>query len=479
MDSDQHCSYRSPLETRNASRQMRAIWSPRNKFSAWRRIWLALAESQEELGLPISQEQLSQLRETLQEIDFEAAARYEKKLRHDVMAHVHAWGDLAPEARGIIHLGATSQDIVCNGDLMQVREGLQLLELKIARVIHRLGLFAVQWRDLPTLGFTHYQPAQPTTVGKRATTWAQDLLIGLEDVRSRRLGLRWRGMRGATGTQASFLALFEGDGEKVRMMEQLVGDKLGFADVQAWPVSGQTYPRLYDAQVVSSLAITAAAIHKMCNDLRLLSNRREIEEPFEQDQIGSSAMAYKRNPMRCERATGLSRFVMSLVQNPLDTAATQWFERTLDDSSNRRLSLPESMLALDGALDIMINVTSGLVVYPKVIQQHLAAELPFMATENILMEAAKLGVDRQEGHEAIRQHSHEAATRIKSGLDNDLVERLKSDPLFKDVPIDELMDPASHVGLAAEQVDQFTLDVVEPIRLRYKGQLDDQEELNV
>ena len=334
---DLNATYRSPLTTRNASPEMAALFSPRKRVETWRRIWLALAESQHELGLPITAEQVADLREHLEDIDFEAAAAHEKRLRHDVMAHVHTYGERAASAHGVIHLGATSQDIVCNADLLIMREGLELITAKTAMVIDRLGTFSARTRGIPTLGFTHYQPAQPTTVGRRATTWAQDFVIALEELEMRLDGLRLRGMRGATGTQASFLGLFEGDAAKVDRMETLVAEKLGWDPHHCWPVSGQTYPRLVDAQVLSSLAITATAVHKTCNDLRLLANLGEIREPIESNQIGSSAMAYKRNPMRCERATGLAEFVMSLSQNAFDTAATQWLERTLDDSANRRL----------------------------------------------------------------------------------------------------------------------------------------------
>jgi adenylosuccinate lyase len=465
-----HTSYQSPLESRYASKEMRAIWSAQRKFSTWRRIWLALAESQRELGLSISQQQIDELRRHLDDIDFAAAEKYEAKLRHDVMAHVHTLGDQAPTARPIIHLGATSQDIVCNADLIQIRDSLQLIASKLARVIDALANFAIEYRDLPTLGFTHFQPAQPTTVGKRTTLWAYDFVLALEDVEVRLERLRLRGIKGATGTQASFLALFNGDERKVDQLDRLFAAKLG------WPsdpdclfaVSGQTYPRITDAQVVNSLAVVAAAAHKLCNDIRLLANRKEIEEPFEKDQIGSSAMAYKRNPMRCERATGMARFVMTLAQSPLQTAAEQWLERTLDDSSNRRLVLPEAFLALDGVLDVLHNVASGLVVYEKTIRANLMAELPFMATENILMAAVSSGADRQEAHEVIRQHSQAAALRVKSeGEPNDLLDRLRDEPMFKNIDWDSVLDPRTYVGRAPEQVDRFIEQVVEPIRARY------------
>ncbi len=477
---DVHGGYRSPLETRNASPEMRAIFSSRRKFGYWRRIWVALATAQRTLGLPIDSAQVDALEQAVDDIDFDAAAAHERRLRHDVMAHVHAFGDRVPEAAGIIHLGATSQDVVCNADLMIQRDALCLTAGKIASVIDRLGRFASTHRALPTLGFTHYQPAQPTTVGKRATLWAQDLLIGLEEIEGIRDGLRLRGMRGATGTQASFLGLLDRDEEKVRELERLVAERLEWPADATWAVSGQTYPRLADARLLNGLALVAAAIHKCCNDLRLLANLKEVEEPFEADQIGSSAMAYKRNPMRCERATGLSRFVMNLVGNGLDTAATQWFERTLDDSSNRRLSIPEAFLALDGALDIMENVTSGLVVHERVVAAHLASELPFMATEDLMLEAARRGGDRQHLHEVIRTASMEAARRIKhEGGENDLIDRLRATPEFAELPIDDLMDPARFIGLAPAQVDAFVEHRIEPIRMRYAGQIDGKADLRV
>lgn len=472
--------YQSPLETRNASREMRGIFSAQQKFQFWRQIWIALAESQQELGLPITDQQLDAMRANAKDIDFEKAAEHERRLRHDVMAHVHTFGDAAPEAAGIIHLGATSQDVVCNADILIQRDAIQLIANKLARVVDRLGDFAQTWKDLPTLGWTHFQPAQPTTVGKRATLWAQDLAECLEEIEHRGTSLRLRGMRGATGTQASFLALFDRDASKVEELERLMAKRLGWKPGLVWNVSGQTYPRLADAQLLSSLAITAAAIHKCCNDLRLLANLREVEEPFEANQIGSSAMAYKRNPMRCERATGLARFVMSLNSNGLDTAATQWMERTLDDSANRRLSIPEAFLALDGALDILANVTSGLVVHPAVVKARLDAELPFIATEDLLMDAVRRGGDRQEVHEIIRKASMEAARRIKEeGLPNDLLARLKEEAVFKDTPFDELLDPTRYVGRASEQVDNFVETVVEPIRSRYEGNLAADVELHV
>lgn len=465
--------YQSPLESRYASKAMREIWSAHRKFSTWRRLWLALAEAEQQLGLPITDEQLDELRAHLDDIDYEAASRHESRLRHDVMAHIHALGEIAPMAKPIIHLGATSQFVNCNTELLQMRDALALIASKIARVIHALGLFAIEYRDVPTLGFTHYQPAQPTTVGKRATLWAYDLVLSLEDVEHRLDTLRFRGAKGATGTQASFLSLFDGDETKVEQLDALVTEKMDWPASMRFAVTGQTYPRLVDAQILNTLAVAAAGIHKCCNDIRLLANRKELEEPFEKDQIGSSAMAYKRNPMRCERATGMARFVMSLAQNPLNTAAAQWFERTLDDSANRRLALPEAFLALDGVLDILHNVASGLVVYEKTIRANLMAELPFMASENIMMAAVAQGADRQEAHEVIRSHSQAAAERVKreGAADNDLLTRLRDEPMFKGVDLDAVLDPTVYVGRAPEQVDQFIHEVVEPIRSRYQEQL--------
>ncbi len=466
---DEHSGYRSPLESRNASAQMRWTWSARRKFGTWRRIWLALAQAQHEVGLPITVQQLEQLRAHLDDIDFAAADAHEARLRHDVMAHVHAFGEAAPAARGILHMGATSQDVVCNADTIILHEALTIIARKLAMLVDRTGRFATEHRALATLGFTHYQPAQPTTVGKRATLWGQDFAIALAEVELRLDGLRLRGLRGATGTQASYLGLLGGDAAKVDDLESRFVKHLGWPTDRRWSVCGQTYPRLADAQLLASLAIAGAAIHKCCNDLRLLANLKEVEEPFEKEQIGSSAMAYKRNPMRCERATGLARFVMNLSHNALDTAATQWLERTLDDSSNRRLTLPEAFLALDGALDIMANVMGGLVVYPRTIQAHLLAELPFMASEDILLAATKRGADRQDAHEAIRRHSQAAALAVKSeGRANDLLERLRADPMFHGLDLDRVMDPAAFIGLAPEQVDRFVHDVVAPIRDRYR-----------
>jgi len=475
-----HAGYRSPLETRNASREMRAIWSEQRKFSTWRRIWLALAESQHELGMPVAKAQVDAIRAHLDDIDFGAAAEHEARLRHDVMAHVHALGDAAPEARAIIHFGATSQDVVCNADILVLRDALALAAGKVARVVDRLGRFATTWRATPTLGFTHFQPAQPTTVGKRATLWAQDFAIALEQIEFAAASLRLRGLRGATGTQASYLGLLDGDAAKVDELERRFAAKLGWPADRMLAVCGQTYPRLVDAQIVSALAVAASAAHKCATDIRLLANRKEVEEPFEKDQIGSSAMAYKRNPMRCERACGLARFVMGLVGDPLQTHATQWLERTLDDSSNRRLVLPEAFLALDGVLDILANVADGLVVWEATVAANLASELPFMASENIMLAATRAGADRQEAHEVIRVHSMAAAEEVKRhGRPNDLIARLRKDPFFAKVDLDGALDPARFVGRAPEQVDRFVAEVVEPIRRRHASALGARAELRV
>ena len=461
-----HTHYRSPLETRNASAEMLTIWSPQRKFSTWRRLWLALAEGEKQLGLRITDEQIAQLREHLDDIDFQKADEYERRFRHDVMAHIHTYGDAAPAAREIIHLGATSQFVNCNTELMLLRDSLQLVSAKLAAVVIQLGNFALLYRDLPTLAFTHFQPAQPTTVGKRAAMWAQELILCRERLEHTRSTLKMRSIKGATGTQASFLDLFHGDAEKVYALEKFICDRFGFDST--YPATGQTYPRVVDAMVLSDLACTAAALHKLCSDLRLLAHRKEIEEPFEKDQVGSSAMPYKRNPMRCERATGLCRFVMNLAGNAYDTAATQWLERTLDDSANRRLSLPESFLALDGALDICGNVTLGLVVYEKTITRNLLAELPFMASENLMMKAVQLGRDRQQVHEAIRRHARDAAQRVKNdGADNDLLDRLRSEPLLEGVDIDAETDPKQFIGLAPQQVERFHKQYIQPLIQEY------------
>lgn len=471
--------YENPLISRYASREMATLWGAQRKFSTWRRLWVALAEAQAELGLPISPQQLAELKANVDNIDFEQAKRYEREKRHDVMAHVATYGDCCPQAAGIIHWGATSCFVTDNTDLLLIQESLQLVARRLAAVIDALGKFAQQYRDLACLAYTHLQPAQPTTVGKRATLWAYDLVLDLAEVEHRLAQLKARSTKGTTGTQASFLNLFNGDHEKVRHLEKRVAEKLGFAETYA--VTGQTYPRKIDSQVLDVLSGVAQSAHKAATDLRLLQSVKELEEPFESGQIGSSAMAYKRNPMRAERICGLSRFVINLAGNASDTLATQWMERTLDDSANRRLSLPQAFLGIDAILLIYHNIASGLVVYPQVIERRLREELPFMATENILMAAVGQGGNRQELHERIRTHSQAAAEQVKlHGKPNDLLQRLSDDPAFGglnfvDLPLNELLD----VGRSAEQVDEFVADQVEPIRARYQNQLAEQEELKV
>ena len=471
-----HDTYTSPLAERNASPEMLRLWSPRHKFGTWRKIWLAVAEAQHELGLPGTKEQVEELRAHLDvtDEDMARAKEHERRLRHDVMAHVHAWGDRCPKAKGIIHLGMTSQDVVCNADLSILFESVTLIANKAFRVIDALSRFAAQWSQLPTLGFTHYQPAQPTTVGRRAAGWAYDLTLCEDRLGGTRCGLRLRGLKGATGTQASFLSLFGNDGMAVRQFEinayeRFMPDPLLDRDYE---VIGQTYPRVVDTFILADLASVASVLHKIATDIRLLSNRKELDEPFGESQIGSSAMPYKRNPMRCERICGLSRFVMNLVGNAYDTAATQWLERTLDDSSNRRLSLPEAFLALDGALDLMHNVASGLEVHEATVRANLMAELPFMASENILMAAVKAGGDRQELHEVIRQHAQAAGLRVKKeGKPNDLIAPHKAAPNFASVNLDEVLDPMAYVGRSVEQVDRFLKEVVAPLREQYADAL--------
>ena len=460
-------TYSSPLAERNASREMLRIFSPDEKFSLWRKLWLELARQQKMLGLTrITDAALADMAAHLTDIDYARAADWEKRLRHDVMAHVHTFEEAAPAAKGIIHLGATSQYVVDNADLIIMRNGLKLLCRRLAAVIDALATFADKWKHLPTLGYTHYQPAQLTTVGKRATLWAQDLAIDLAELEHRIATLKFRGVKGTTGTQASFLSLFDGDHNKVKELDRRVTSTFGFD--ASFTVTGQTYPRKVDAAIVNSLAQCAASVHRMCNDVRLLAGMKQLEEPFEAEQVGSSAMAYKRNPMRCERATGLSRLVLSLASSPMMTAAEQWFERTLDDSSNKRVSIPEAFLALDGCLLILTNVSRGLVVYPNVINSFVQAELPFMATEEILMAAVQKGGDRQELHESIRHHSMAAARQVKeNGLGNDLLHRLKSDPAFAGVDVEGVLDASRFVGRAPEQVDEFIAEVVTPIRQRY------------
>jgi len=474
--------YTSPLASRNASAEMLAIWSPRHKFTTWRRIWIAVARAQQACGLGIGDAQIAEM-EAHAEVtdeDLALAAEYEKQLRHDVMAHVHAFGDRCPNARPIIHLGCTSQDIVCNADILLIDHANQLIRAKTLRAILDLAETGAEYIDLPTLGYTHYQPAQPTTVGRRCAGWAADLF----EVRGANNTSVIRGLRGATGTQASFLNLFDGDGASVERMEShFIRSMMGIAaengnrqELDTFVLTGQTYPRVQDINTLAPLAAIAAVLHKIATDIRLLSNRKELDEPFGTSQIGSSAMPYKRNPMKCERICGLSRFVMNLVGNAYDTAATQWLERTLDDSSNRRLSLPESFLALDGALDLMHQVASGLVVNEAMVRKNLMDELPFLATENILMEAVKAGGDRQDLHEKIRVHAQAAGARVKQeGLGNDLIERLRNDDAFASVhhmlTEDALLDPMRYVGRSVEQTERFVREVVEPLRNHYADDL--------
>ncbi len=476
--SDNLNQYQNPLITRYASAEMSEVWSPQRKFSAWRRLWVALAEAEAELGLPITRQQIEQLKEHVDDIDFDAAGRYERRLRHDVMAHVYAYGDACPEARAIIHLGATSCFVTDNTDLLLLRESLRLVHGRVVAVIDALVRFARKYRDLPCLALTHMQPAQPTTVGKRACLWAYDLVLDLGEIEHRLAELKARGAKGTTGTQASFLRLFDGDHKKARRLEELVCRKIGFEE--SYAVTGQTYPRKIDSQVLAVLSGVAQSAHKAATDLRLLAHRKELEEPFEKEQIGSSAMAYKRNPMRSERICSLGRFVISLESSAAHTAATQWLERTLDDSANRRLVLPQAFLATDAVLLLYHNVAAGLVVYPKVIAAHLEAELPFMATENILMAAVAAGGDRQDLHERIRRHSQAAAAAVKQqGGRNDLLDRLAADEAFANVDLAAVLEPLQFTGRATQQVDEFIAQVVDPIRAKYPSVLDSDAAVNV
>jgi len=470
--------YVSPLVERNASKEMAELFGAQKKFSTWRRLWLELAKAQKKLGLNIKRSQINQMARHLDDIDFVKAAQYEKKFRHDVMAHIHTFGDVAPKAAPIIHLGAASCYIGDNADLIIMRQGMQVVAGKLATVIDLLGKFAQQYREMPTLGFTHYQPAQLTTVGKRATLWCYEFVMDLQEIEHRIENLPFRGVKGTTGTQASYLALFDGKHSKVKLLDRMVAEAFGFKKICA--VTGQTYQRKIDTLIVNALASVAQSAHKMCNDIRLLANLKEIEEPFEKSQVGSSSMAYKRNPMRCERATALSRFVLSLAGSPAMTASEQWLERTLDDSANRRIVIPEAFLAVDGILEILINVADGLVVYPKVIAARVAAELPFMATENILMAGVKAGGNRQELHEKIRLHSHAAAAQVKQfGRPNDLIARLRADVAFAKVDFAKVLNPKAYVGRAPQQVGEFIRSVVTPIRKKYRKELGRKTELSV
>ena len=472
--------YVSPLSERYASKEMQYIFSPDMKFRTWRRLWIALAETEKELGLNITQEQIDELKAHKDDINYDVAKERERQVRHDVMSHVYAYGVQCPKAKGIIHLGATSCYVGDNTDIIVMAEALKLVQKKLVNVIAELSKFADKYKEQPTLAFTHFQPAQPTTVGKRATLWTQEFLMDLEDLEYVMGTLKLLGSKGTTGTQASFLELFEGDQETIDKIDPMIAEKMGFK--QCYPVSGQTYSRKVDTRVLNILAGIAASAHKMSNDIRLLQHLKEVEEPFEKSQIGSSAMAYKRNPMRSERIASLSRYVMVDALNPAITSATQWFERTLDDSANKRLSIPEGFLAIDGILDLCLNVVDGLVVYPKVIEKHMMAELPFMATENIMMDAVKAGGDRQELHERIRELSMEAGRTVKvEGKDNDLLERIAADPAFN-LTIEELrksMEPSRYVGRAKEQTVTFIEKTVQPVLDAHKDMLGMTAEINV
>ena len=472
--------YTSPLSERYASKEMQYIFSQDMKFRTWRRLWIALAETEKELGLNITQEQIDELKAHADDINYDVAKAREKEVRHDVMSHVYAYGVQCPKAKGIIHLGATSCYVGDNTDIIVMTEALKLVQKKLVNVIAELSKFADKYKDQPTLAFTHFQPAQPTTVGKRATLWTQEFMMDLEDLEYVLGTIKLLGSKGTTGTQASFLELFDGDQETIDKIDPMIAAKMGFKE--CYPVSGQTYSRKVDTRVVNVLAGIAASAHKMSNDIRLLQHLKEVEEPFEKSQIGSSAMAYKRNPLRSERIASLSRYVMVDALNPAITSATQWFERTLDDSANKRLSVPEGFLAIDGILDLCLNVVDGLVVYPKVIEKHMMAELPFMATENIMMDAVKAGGDRQELHERIRELSMEAGKNVKvEGKDNNLLELIAADPAFN-LTLEELqktMYPKKYVGRAKEQTENFISKVVKPVLDSHSEMLGMTAEINV
>ncbi len=460
--------YESPLSARYAGTEMKFLFSPDKKFKTWRKLWIALAEAEKDLGLPITQEQIDEMKQFAEDINYDVAQARENIVRHDVMSHVYAFGEQCPKAKPIIHLGATSCYVGDNTDIIIMTEALRLISKKLVQVIHALSHFALKYKDLPTLGFTHFQPAQPTTVGKRATLWIQDLLMDLEDIEYQLSKAKLLGQKGTTGTQASFLELFEGDHDKCKQLDQKIAEKMGFS--ACFAVSGQTYTRKLDSQILAVLSGIAQSASKFANDIRLLQHLKEIEEPFEKNQIGSSAMAYKRNPMRTERICALARYVMVDSLNPMITASSQWFERTLDDSANKRISIPEAFLAVDGILDLYNNVADGLVVYPKVIEQHLLQELPFMATENIMMDAVKKGADRQQLHEQIRIHSMAAGKVVKEeGGENDLLERIAADSAFG-VTREELqtiLRPEKYVGRAPQQTEEFIREIVEPVCKKY------------
>ena len=472
--------YVSPLSERYASKEMQYLFSPDMKFKTWRKLWIALAETEKELGLSITDEQIAELKEHAENINYDVAKAREKEVRHDVMSHVYAYGVQCPKAKGIIHLGATSCYVGDNTDMIIMSEALKLVRKKLVNVIAELAKFAESYKAQPTLAFTHFQPAQPTTVGKRATLWMQEFLMDLEDLNYVLGSLKLLGSKGTTGTQASFLELFDGDQDKIDQIDPMIAEKIGFK--ACYPVSGQTYSRKVDTRVANILAGIAASAHKMSNDIRLLQHLKEVEEPFEKSQIGSSAMAYKRNPMRSERIASLSRYVMIDALNPAITSAVQWFERTLDDSANKRLSIPEGFLAIDGILDLCLNVVDGLVVYPKVIEKHLMSELPFMATENIMMDAVKAGGDRQELHERIRELSMEAGSNVKEkGLENNLLELIAKDPAFN-LSLEDLkktMDPSRYTGRAEIQVDTFLKKIVAPVLEEYNDLLGVTAEITV
>jgi adenylosuccinate lyase len=463
-----HDVYDNPLTGRYASPRMARLWSPRTRISTWRRLWLALAEAERALGLEITEAQIAAIRAQLENIDFDAAHAYEKRFRHDVMAHIHAFGDVAPEARPIIHLGATSCFVTDNADLILMRTGLELVRDKLLAAILALADFAEKWKSLPCLGYTHFQPAQLVTVGKRATLWCHELVLDLAEIEGALGNLGFLGVKGTTGTQASFMELFDGNDAKVEALDRMVAATFGFA--KTYPVSGQTYSRKVDTQILTRLAGIAESAHRFGTDLRLLAHEREVEEPFESEQIGSSAMAYKRNPMRAERLCSLARYAMALPAAAAQTAATQWLERTLDDSAIRRLTIPQAFLATDAILNLYLNIAPGLVVHPAVIARHVDAELPFMATENLLMAAVRAGGDRQDLHERIRRHSLAAAARLKEGAaDNDLLDRLRSDPAFPTIDFDHVLDARQYVGRSARQVEDFLATEIEPIRRAHAG----------
>ncbi|BEP29092.1 adenylosuccinate lyase [Helicovermis profundi] len=475
-----YSKYQNPLIERYASDKMTYIFSPKMKFSTWRKLWTALAKAEKELGLNITDEQIKELEENIYNIDFEVAKKHEKRLRHDVMAHVHAYGDVCPKAKGIIHLGATSAFVGDNTDIIVLKDALELIKGKIANLLYKLKDFSIKYRDVPTLGYTHFQPAQITTVGKRATLWMIDLVMDYNDLVYVSNTLMLRGVKGTTGTQASYLKLFNNDHDKVKKLDTFIAKEFGFKDSLA--VTGQTYTRKIDSRVINVVGGIAQSLHKMTNDIRLLQNLKELEEPFGKNQIGSSAMAYKRNPMRSERISSLCKFVISSTMSPQLVAATQWFERTLDDSANRRLTLAESFLAIDASLDIANNIATNMVVYEKVIKKHLDAELPFMMTENIMMEAVKKGGDRQELHELIRVHSMDAGSKVKvEGKDNDLLERIANDTKF-DLTLSELKkiaEPSLYIGRASEQVEEFIISEIDPILKENADVLGEDVELNV